>query len=130
MADIFISYASPNRERARALAEVLTAQGWSVWWDRAIVTGQAFDHAIEQALEAARCVVVLWSAEAVASEWVKNEAAAAAERGVLLPARLDDVRLPLEFRRRQTADLQGWTASDLDHEGFAALCQEIGRAHV
>ncbi|MDH3672109.1 MAG: TIR domain-containing protein [Gammaproteobacteria bacterium] len=34
MSDIFISYASEDRERAKALAAALQAQDWSVWWDR------------------------------------------------------------------------------------------------
>lgn len=32
MADIFISYATEDRERAKALAEALELRGWSVWW--------------------------------------------------------------------------------------------------
>ncbi len=77
MADIFISYASDDRARVKPLAEALGRKGWSVWWDRKIIAGQAFDQAIERELETARCVVVLWSAHSTASEWVKNEAAVA-----------------------------------------------------
>ena len=108
MADIFISYANEDRELAGRLASALESCGWSVWWDRKIVAGQAFDEAIERELETAKSVVVLWSRHSVASEWVKNEAAAAAERGVLVLAQIEQVKLPLEFRRRQTADLTGW----------------------
>jgi hypothetical protein len=39
MADIFISYARPDRARAKALAEALERNGWSVWWDRGILLG-------------------------------------------------------------------------------------------
>ena len=63
MADIFISYASEDRERAGRVASVLESCGWSVWWDRKIVVGQAFDKTIESELEAAKCVIVLWSQE-------------------------------------------------------------------
>ena len=105
MTDVFISYASEDRERARTLASSLEARGWFVWWDRKIIAGQTFDQVIEQELETAKSVVVLWSKDSVSSEWVKNEAAAAAERGVLVPALIDAVKLPLEFRRRQTTDL-------------------------
>ena len=124
MTDVFISYASEDRERARTLASSLEEKGWSVWWDRKIIAGQTFDQVIEQELETAKSVVVLWSKDSVSSEWVKNEAAAAAERGVLVPALIDAVKLPLEFRRRQAADLVGW-GGDPSHGGFQALCDGI-----
>jgi hypothetical protein len=124
MTDVFISYASEDRERAHQLASALAALGWSVWWDRKIITGQPFDEAIEHELETAKSVVVLWSKHSIASEWVKNEAAVAAERGVLVPALIENVKLPLEFRRKQTADLIGW-AGDTSQSGFQALCEGV-----
>lgn len=124
MADVFVSYAREDRGQAAALAHALEARGWTVWWDRDIVPGQAFDQAIEAELMRAGSVVVLWSARSAASEWVRNEAAAAAERGVLVPARIEAVPPPLEFRRRQAADLTGWRG-DPAHEGFQALCAGI-----
>ncbi|HMF51607.1 MAG TPA: toll/interleukin-1 receptor domain-containing protein, partial [Candidatus Saccharimonadales bacterium] len=124
MADVFISYASEDRDRAGKLASALTTLGWSVWWDRKIITGQTFDQAIERELETAKSVVVLWSIHSVESEWVKNEASLASEPGVLVPALIDSVKLPLEFRRKQTADLVGWRG-DPSHTGFQALCEGI-----
>jgi len=124
MTDIFISYASEDRERARTLASALEGRGWSVWWDRKIVAGQSFDQVIERELYTAKSVVVLWSNDSISSEWVKNEAAAAAERSVLVPALIDNVKLPLEFRRKQTADLIGWVG-DLSDLRFQALCDGI-----
>jgi hypothetical protein len=124
MADIFISYSSEDRDRAAQLAHVLDGFGWTVWWDRQIIIGQVFDHAIERELDNAKSVIVLWSKHSVASEWVKNEAAVAAERGVLLPATIEEVKLPLEFRRKQTADLTDWQGES-SHAGFQALCAGI-----
>ena len=91
MTDVFISYAKEDRGRARTLASALQARGWSVWWDRDIKAGQAFDVTIEHEIETAKCVVVLWSKHSIASEWVKNEAASASERGVLVPALIENV---------------------------------------
>jgi hypothetical protein len=122
--DVFISYASEDRDRAGKLASALSALGWSVWWDRKIITGQAFDQAIERELETAKCVVVLWSQHSITSEWVKTEAAVASERGVLVPAFIDSVKLPLEFRRKQTADLIDWNGEP-SYSGFQALCEGI-----
>lgn len=124
MVDVFISYASEDRDRAGKLASALGALGWSIWWDRKIITGQAFDQVIERELETATSVVVLWSSHSIASEWVKNEAAVATERGVLVPAMIESVKIPLEFRRRQTADLSDWKGEP-SHVGFQALCEGI-----
>jgi TIR domain len=128
MADVFISYAGEDRDRVGPLAHALEAQGWSVWWDRHIVAGQTFDQVIERELTSAKSIVTLWSTSSVASEWVRNEAGVAAERGVLVPALIDRVALPLEFRRKQTVDLVGWDGSTT-HEGFQALCRGIASAH-
>lgn len=126
--DVFLSYAREDRERAGRLAHALEARGWSVWWDREILAGQAFDQAIEKQLESARCIVVLWSRDSVSSEWVKNEAAVAAERGVLTPVTIDVVKLPLEFRRRQTISLIGWKGQE-SHPAFVELCHHV-TAHI
>ncbi len=109
MSDVFISYASADRDRANAVAAELQARGLSVWWDRAIPPGRQFDEVIEEALDAALCVALLWTETSAASHWVKTEGAEALRRGVLVPALLQaDVRIPLEFRRVQAANLSRW----------------------
>jgi hypothetical protein len=122
--DVFISYASEDRDIAQELAHAIGASGRSVWWDRKIIAGQAFDQVIEKELDTAKSVVVLWSKHSIASEWVKNEAAVASERGVLIPALIEDVKIPLEFRRKQTAELIDWKGES-SHSGFTALCEGI-----
>jgi hypothetical protein len=108
MSDIFISYAREDRGKAKALAELFQQQDWSVWWDRNIPPGRSFDEVIEEALGAAKCVVVLWSKNSASSDWVKGEAAEALQRKILVPVRIDSANVPLEFRRLQTLDLSDW----------------------
>lgn len=97
MNQIFISYASKDRERARMIAAALGGHGWDVWWDREIPLGKAFDEIIEKAIAEAKCVIVLWSAASVASEWVRNEASEGKRRGILVPVFIEQIEAPLAF---------------------------------
>jgi hypothetical protein len=124
MAQVFLSYASQDRQRAMALAEALKGKGWTVFWDRTIPPGKMFDQVIGEALRAARCVVVLWSKASVESRWVREEAEDAAQRDVLIPALIEDVPPPLGFRRLQAARLVGWPASH-DANEFEQLTESI-----
>lgn len=126
MSHVFISYANTDRGRAKMLAEALIERGWDVWWDRVIPAGRSFDVVIEEAIDAASCVLVLWSRESVSREWVKTEAQEGRERGILVPILIDDVKPPLAFRRIQAADLIGWSGST-DSDQFAALVRDISR---
>jgi hypothetical protein len=124
MSDIFISYARADKEKAELLANAFSRKGWSVWWDREIPPGKSFDETIENALSSARCVVVLWSKTSVSSRWVKTEAAEGAERGILVPALIDDVKIPLEFKRIEAADLSDWQG-DSSHREFDQLARTV-----
>lgn len=108
MSDIFISYSSDDKERVRPLVRLLEQQGWSIWWDRKIRPGQIFDQVIEQAITEARCVLVIWSRHSVASNWVKTEADEGVSQNKLIPVLMDQVPIPLEFRRIQAANLTDW----------------------
>ncbi len=112
MADVFVSYATADRARVEHIVDVLEGGGWSVWWDRDISGGAAFDRAIEQAIDEARCIVVVWSEQSVDSEWVRTEANEGLERGVLVPVGIDAIRPPLAFRRTQTLDFTKGVTED------------------
>jgi hypothetical protein len=82
---------------------------------------------IDEALSSSRCVVVLWTKTSVASSWVKNEASDALQRRRLIPTLLDaEVRIPLEFRRLQAADLSRWRGEASTPE-FDQLVEAIAR---
>ena len=124
MADIFISYASEDRPRVEPLAKDLEDQGWSVWWDRTIPPGKTFDQVIEEAINAARCVVVVWSKISIKSDWVKEEANLGKQRKILVPAKIDAVDPPLGFGRIQAADLTDWEI-EKNHAGFEVFLSAI-----
>lgn len=126
MSDIFISYAREDRGRAEQLAHVFESQGWTVWWDKVIPPGRRYEDVIGEELAGADVVVVLWSRTSVASDWVKDEAAAGAERGVLVPALVEKVSPPLGFRQLQAADLSEWDGSP-DDESLKGLLRVASR---
>ena len=108
MSDIFISYASQDRARIGRLVEALEARGWSVFWDTTLLPGETWRRKITKELDAARCVIVLWSESSVESHWVEQEADEGLRRGILVPAKIDRVTIPLGFRSLQAANLAGW----------------------
>jgi len=124
MADIFLSYAREDRHKAELLSRALEHAGWSVWWDREILPGASYERLIEAELSAAHCVVVLWSASARQSNWVRDEATLAISRHVLVSVLLDDAEPPLGFRQQQAANLAHWDGSVMD-PAFATLKQGI-----
>jgi adenylate cyclase len=108
MADVFISYARADKARVAPLVAAIEARGWSVWWDPEISPGAEFDDEIDVALQAAKAVLVVWTPTSVASRWVRGEARDAAERGILVPVRFDQARLPIDVRAIHTTDLDDW----------------------
>jgi adenylate cyclase len=124
MADIFVSYSRSDKARVAPLVAALEAQGWTVWWDPEITPGDEFDALIGVELESARAVVVVWSPVSVDSRWVKGEARDAADRGVLVPVRFDNARLPIDVRAIHTTELDTWGGSR-DSAPFKALCTAL-----
>ena len=110
--------------RSSELAHALETHGWSVWWDRRIPAGRTFDEVIEEAIEATRSVIVLWSSKSVSSRWVKTEAGEGAARDILVPVLIEKVRIPLAFRRIHAADFTAWNGKDTE-PSFQRLVEDL-----
>ena len=108
MADVLISYASEDRDRVRPLAQALEGRGFSIWWDRALASGQDYASVIERELANAKAVIVVWTNASVASTYVRDEAGRARDQGRLLPVMLDKVQPPLGFGSFQADDFTNW----------------------
>ncbi len=124
MSEIFLSYKSEDRKKAQIIAEALEVKGFSVWWDRVIPPGKTFDEVIEEKLEAAKCVIVLWSQQSVLSDWVKNEAREGSRRQILIPVLIEEVKIPFEFRHIQAAWLIDWQGT-LPNPEFDLLLKSV-----
>jgi len=127
--DVFISYAHGDRPKAAALARALEHRGLQVWWDPDLRAGDPWARKIEEAVEAALCVVVLWSAEAVESRWVSAEARVGLDEEKLVPVRLDGAEPPLVFREIQWRTLAGWDGEG-EPPGIEELFADIEAAIV
>jgi len=133
MADVFVSYARADKARVAPLVAAIEAKGWSVWWDPEISPGQEFDDQIDAEIEAAKAVLVVWTAVSVVSRWVRGEAREAAERNILVPVRFEQARLPMDVRAIHTTDLDGWNedpASPPAQEFLRALAAMIARSQA
>ena len=108
LTNVFISYAREDAAKATALANALEGAGHQVWYDRHIQGGSKFAAEINQALEDAEAVVVLWTSSSVHSAWVQDEAAEGRETDRLIPVMDGECKPPLGFRQYQAIDLSGW----------------------
>jgi TolB-like protein len=84
-----------------------------------------FGEMIEERLAAAKVVLVLWSAEAAKSEWVRSEASRARAMGKLVQLTLDKSPLPMPFDQIQCANLVGWMG-EADAPGWRKVVDSIG----
>lgn len=91
MADIFISYSKQERDLTENVARVLTDNGYTVWWDTSLISGQNFREVILQQLDLAKAVVVIWTTTSVQSDWVISEATRAKKGRKLIPLRVRNV---------------------------------------
>jgi TolB-like protein len=129
--DIFLSYSREDQARARLFAEGFEANGFKVWWDVGLRTGEAYDQVTENALRAAKAVVVLWSKKSVESRWVRAEATLADRNKTLVPCMIEACDRPIMFELTQTAELMHWQGDAADKAWLAFLDDVrrfIGRA--
>jgi adenylate cyclase len=135
MSDVFVSYARHDEPQAKRVADALRVLGYEVWRDDELPAHLAYSDVIEERLKSAKAVVVLWSAEAARSQWVRAEADAARSAGTLVQALLDDNIPPMPFNQIQCADLKDWDGV-ADTPGWkklvasvAALAGKVSKEH-
>src|SRR5579863_4362832 len=124
MSEVFISYARSTEPQARQIGEALRALGYGVWRDDELPAHRAYAEVIEERLKAAKAVVVVWSDEAVKSQWVRSEANRARGEGKLVQLKVDGAGLPMPFDQIQCASLVGWDG-EADSPGWRKVVASV-----
>lgn len=109
MSEIFISYSRSTEPQALRISEALLAHGYSVWRDDQLLPHRPYLEVTQERLEEAKAVLVLWSTEAVKSQWVRSEANQARERNKIVQVSIDGSMPPMPFDQIQCAQLDGWS---------------------
>jgi adenylate cyclase len=121
---VFVSYARPDEARADRVAEALRSAGYEVWRDDELPAHRAYAEVIEEHLNAAKAVVVLWSIHSAKSQWVRAEADSARNRQLLVQASLDGTIPPMPFNQIQCADLNG-SGNPTKNHGWSKLVRSL-----
>src|SRR5438067_604294 len=125
----FLSHSSADKVFARRLAADLTAQGITIWLDEEnILVGDSITEKIGQGLAQSDFFLIVLSANALASEWLKKELnqaliAEVEKRKVhILPVRIDASEIPPLLKDKHFADFaKSYT------EGFEKLLTAMKR---
>jgi TIR domain len=127
MTDIFLSYSSADLDRVRPIRDRLAEQGFDVFWDQTLPAGIDWDAWIRQHLSQAKCALIVWSKNSVASHNVRHEATIAARQGKLVATLIDDLHpeeFPLGLYASQCAKLIHWSG-DPHEDAWVKLHREI-----
>lgn len=127
MADVFLSYAREDRARAEQIAKGLTNAGYDVFWDVEIPPGTSWADFLSEKLTQSKAALVLWSKTSTASQWVREEARLARDRGKLIPVLIEDCAPPFGFGEIQAANLASWNG-EADNAHWKLLLEGIQRA--
>jgi hypothetical protein len=136
---IFLSYASPDRDRVFEFHDFLVGKGFQVWMDkRNIKGGQNWDFEIKRALQKAAIIVVFLSQNSVnrrgyAQREIKIALDQAREKLIddiyLLPIMLDaDVPIPVELQGIQVVRPEDGNTMDAAAEAIDMQLVELGAA--
>ena len=131
MNDVSSRHSSKDRPQVRPIVDALFESGFSVFWDQQVPLGTDWDSHIRANLAAAKCVIVVWTVNSIASDNVRHEAMLAKQQNKLIPILLG-VRpedLPMGFYTIQTVDLATWTGK-ADDPTLVKLATEIAARTV
>ncbi len=108
MSLVFVSYSRKDQEFVLKLCADLKREGVVVWLDQFdLIGGQAWDVAIENALEKATHLLLVLSKSSVDSQNVRNEVGAALDKGkIVVPIMIENCTPPLRVYSLQQIDFR------------------------
>jgi hypothetical protein len=112
VSEVFLSYKRRADEKsADAVRICLTRLGIGVFIDHGAPAGAAFLELINEEIDSAKAVIVLWTDESRKSRWVQGEVLRAMDREILIATSFDGFdpkALPSPFNTVNTSDLSAW----------------------
>lgn len=126
--EVFVSYASEDLEIAKSVVDYFKLQGINVWWDRAIPANHPnYRDVINDAVDDARCVLVIWTDNSVVAMWPQAEAEIALQQGKLICIRINSVKLRAPFNSCPYKDISvsDNKVSDIDLTAILLLAKKL-----
>lgn len=114
--DVFIEYSGSDRSIAGAIQERLRSLGYATFWDREIPIGKSWSDVILGEIMGAKCCIALWSRYSKESDFLREDARLAADRGILVNVLLEGDSVPMGFGKHPTVDLSRWLRTGSDHD--------------
>jgi peptidoglycan hydrolase CwlO-like protein len=138
MPKVFLAYKTVDGERANVVRAKLEALAVPLFIDQKLVSGDNYLQAINDELNSAVAVLVLWSAAAVRmpgpgeTNFVLSEAQKGYSRSVLVAATFERMaldHLPVPFNLFQAPDLSDWIANGASatHREWQKVLEALGR---
>lgn len=124
MSDVFISYSRDDQEAVRRLAEAVKAQGYEVWWDDQLPPHLSYGDVVAQKVGGAKAAIVVWSANAAASKWVRAEAEMARLQRKLVQTTIDGAEPPMPFNQLHYVSLADWNGEP-DHPAWTKVKESL-----
>jgi formylglycine-generating enzyme required for sulfatase activity len=81
MGHIFVSYSRKDEKYVKRLIETLESEGFDVWYDREMLTGEEWIEAINQKIDECAAFVIVMTDNSKDSKWVRREVLYAMQEG-------------------------------------------------
>src|SRR5580704_8549910 len=139
MSNVFLAYKTADAERVKVVREKLELLGVPLFIDQKMLSGDNYISTINEELNSALAVLVLWTEAAVRipgpgdpPNFVLSEAQRGYARGILVAATFERMALdylPVPFNLFQAPDLSGWLQANAPakHPEWQKVLQALGK---